>query len=279
MPSGASKFCSESASDPECYGAIYAWHHNGDQVRGFPMWPKDSMDKNSFVRSSPTVADVDNDGQLEILFSMLWSVIVVGRNGEQEEDLRTTYSVYASPAIGDTNGNGKMEVWIGGSHYDDQSKGYLWRFESDTAGVGGMPWPMFHRDAQNTGYYPMPPRLEIPSAKLYLMHQYGSGDTERDQINISNPGDTAFNWQVTSCPNGVTPEPSSGTVPPVSEDQMTITISTTGYTTGTHDLGDIVIAATADGDPVDGSPFEIPITLYVGDVHSVYLPLTIRSIP
>ncbi|MFN3763837.1 MAG: hypothetical protein ACK4WK_11645, partial [Anaerolineae bacterium] len=59
--------CSDSPSDPDCYGAVYAWHHNGSPVSGFPMWPKDYMNKNGFVRSSPTVADVDGDGQLEIL--------------------------------------------------------------------------------------------------------------------------------------------------------------------------------------------------------------------
>jgi hypothetical protein len=274
-PTGASNACSASATDPDCYGAIYAWHHDGHRVDGFPMWPTEFNGKNSFVRSSPTVADIDQDGQLEILFSMLWSVIVVGHDGQQEGYLRTSYSLHASPAIGDTNGDGKVEVWIGGSEYDNQSRGYMWRFESEVSELGDAPWPMFHRDAQNSGSAPSLPRLNVSPSPLYVMHDYGSGDSASAQISIQNVGGGELTWKLDDCSDMVMTSPVQGTIS--SSDTAEVEISTTNYAIGTYDLGYVVIVAESEGEAVENSPFEIPIKLYVGDVHKTFLPLVAKG--
>jgi hypothetical protein len=56
--------------------------------------------------------------------------------------------------------------------------------------------------------------------------------------------------------------PSSGTV--VTQPYVSVTIPTTGYSTGEHDLGIINITAMADGSSITGSPVSIPVTMYVG---------------
>jgi len=273
--------CSDSPSDPDCHGAIYAWHHNGSPVSGFPMWPKDYMNKNGFVRSSPVIADVDGDGQMEILFAMGWDIIVVGHTGQQESILHTTWSLFASPAVGDLDNDGKTDVVIGGSKYGDSSHGYVYAFTfgANTYNPAVCPWPMFHRDPQHTGYYPQPPRLSISPSSLYVLHQFGSGDTETASLRLRNIGEGAFSWSVVSQPSGVTVMPSSGTAFYTSTVPLTVTVSTTGYQTGTYSLGNVVITGTSGGNPVQGSPASIPVTLYVGQVYHAYLPIVLRAAP
>ncbi|MCS7251511.1 MAG: FG-GAP-like repeat-containing protein, partial [Thermoflexus sp.] len=271
--------CSNSPSDPYCYGAIYAWHHDGSPVSGFPMWPKDYMNKNGFIRSSPTVGDVDGDGQLEILFSMNWDVIVVGPNGQRENILHTTWSLFASPAIGDLDNDGRTDVVIGGSAYGASTNGYVYAF---TFGAGSyqparQPWPMFHRDPRHTGHYMRPPRLAVSPPSLFVWHPYGSGSEERAYLRLTNLGDFPGQWSVASSPAGVTVTPSSGTVYYTSTIPLTVTVSTAGYLTGTYSLGSLTITGTWDGGTVENSPLSVPVTLYVGPVYRAYLPLVMRT--
>jgi len=266
---------------PTCYGALYAWHHNGNPVSGFPMWPKDYLGMNGFIRSSPTVANVDGDGQLEILFSMNWDVIVVGSNGVQEQILHTAWSLFASPAIGDLDNDGRTDVVIGGSAHSNSDYGYVYafRFGTNSYRADLRPWPMFHRDPQHTGRYPSPPRLQVLPSSLYVLHQYGSGSQERAFLNLRNIGEGSFAWAVSSQPGNVAVHPASGTAFYTSSVPLSVTITTTGYTTGTYNLGAVVITATAGSGTVMGAPASIPVTLYVGRVERVYLPLVMRRAP
>lgn len=275
-PDGASAQCSNSASDTNCYGAIYAWHHNGAPVSGFPMWPKDILNKNSFIRSSPTIADVDNDGVSEILFAMLWDVIVVGPNGVQEQNLHTTWSIFASPAVGDTDNDGNLEVWIGGGRYEDRSRGYLWRFKSNFSGVGNLSWPMFHHDVQHTGYYPRSPHLTVFPSSVYIMHQYGSAATVSVSLTVANSGDGEITWQVSAVPPNVNVAPLSGAAS-LQMQSILLSISVANYVTGTYNLGEIMLTATANGREVGGSPARVPVTLYVGRVYRTYLPALLKA--
>jgi hypothetical protein len=277
--SGGSKpgECSGFESDQDCYGAIYAWQHDGAAVPGFPTWPRDAMEKNAFIRSSPTVGDVDGDGDIEILVSMLWDVIVVDEYGNQELVLHTMYSLFSSPAIGDLDGDGRTEVVVGGSDYRNDDNGYVYGFKLEPLGSNPhvRSWPMFHRDARNTGRYPMPPRLGGSPSSLYIMHQYGSGDTEQTQITIENLGSGTIDWTVTNLLNNVTMSSSQGTAS--SSTTVEVTVSASGYNNkGTYDLGDIRITGESDGETVEGSPLIIPVTLYVGEVHKSFLPLVSR---
>jgi len=255
-------------------GSVYAWHHTGQSVSGWPVHPKDQFNNNGPIYSSPTIADVDNDGTLEVLFSMIWDVQVYNANGSFQERLRTLWTIWASPAIGDTNNDGKVEVWIGGSKNDDSSHGYLWRFESSTLGIGSMPWPMFHRDRWHTGRYPSPPQLSVSPGAVYVLHQSGGPWNEFAYLTISNMGDVSLSWSVSSKPGNVTVTPSGGTVTTTTQAQISVGAT---VCTGWCNLGNIVIAGTSGGNPVLGSPATVPFYLYVGQVHKVNLPLVLRN--
>jgi len=58
---------------------------------------------------------------------------------------------------------------------------------------------------------------------------------------------------------------------------LTVTLDTTGYSTGTF-TGIITVTGTTTG--VRDAPQAVPVTLYVvPEVYRVYLPTTLRSVP
>ncbi len=266
--------CSNSSSDPDCFGAIYAWHHNGQAVNGFPVWPREPSGKNGFIRSSPTVADVDNDGQQEIVFSLAWSVLVLSRNGVLEETMDARYSVFGSPAIGDLDNDGRTNVVIGGSEVGNPNFGYVHNFEYGSNSYNGdlMDWPTFHRDERNSGVVPQGAILAVNPESLVVLHDEDHGSTAQSSLTISNVGDGSFSWSYTAA-NGVTLTPSSGTV----STQQVVTVNiNANRPPGWYDLGSITVTASQEGRVMDSSPIQIPLRLFVGQLEFNFLPAILR---
>ncbi|MBN1978918.1 MAG: VCBS repeat-containing protein [Anaerolineae bacterium] len=269
-------------------GKVYAWHHDGAPVGGWPVEPKSRSPffYDTYVASSPTIADVDGDGGLEIMFAMLHDVHVYNVDGSPQPltQLNTYVSangllqtrdgcLWSSPTVGDADGDGNVEIWIGGGDNLDPGVGHLWRFEADKP-VGKAPWHSFHRDVQNRGLYGTP-ELDAAPGFIYVMHEYGSGSPESDVMLVFNTGDGEIDWQATS-PSPVTLSAYYGTVDGAGQ-AVTVTIPTSGYSKGTHFLGNITITGTIEGDAAPGSPITIPVTLYVGTIHRIYAPMILAG--
>ncbi len=174
---GSGEPYSTRAGDPvPGQGEVYVWHHTGALATGWPVKPLNAQNFDAQVLSSPVIADIDNDGQLEIIFSYIWDIQVYNFDGTQKNLLKTTWTVVGSPLVGDADNDGKVEIWIGASRSnepwqnqnDNDLQGYLWRFESDQDGLGAMPWPMFHRDLAHSGLVPRPSRLSSDTANINL---------------------------------------------------------------------------------------------------------------
>ncbi len=253
-------------------GAVYAWHHTGELVSGWPVYPRDGQNFDAAIRSSPTVADVDNDGQMEVLFAFLWDVQVYSANGQFEKRFFTYYTVEGSPAVADADNDGRVEIWIGGGNYYDQSQGYLWRFEADANGVGDMPWPMFHRDAAHTGALGRPPELVLPTERLLLMVEEGQTQVEM-RLYLRNSGDYPLDWAVASAPADVKVTPSNGTLPPQGEQSITLTVDVSGYPPGTYSLGEVSFSASYGTTSQSAS---IPMLAYIGKVYKAFVPSVSR---
>jgi hypothetical protein len=137
--------------DPS-YGWLYAWREDGSRLPGFPL--KLPMDSDS----SPALADLDGDGQVWIVFGddagWLHVIDTTGRErtgfpvrsmGPQPGPTPTPhppggniYSIEASPAIGDLDGDGQLDIAVGS--WDGRM--YLW----DSSGELLPGWPVAVED-------------------------------------------------------------------------------------------------------------------------------------
>ncbi len=252
-------------------GKVYAWHHTGQLVSGWPVTPKNAEGIDGPIFSSPTIADIDHDGGLEILFSMLWDVQVYNTNGSFQERLHTTWTISSSPAIGDTDNDGKMDVWIGGGRHGldggDQSSGYLWNFEQLNTGTGALPWPQFHRTARKTGYYNQ--ALYFNSPAHTIRHSPDDGTTVITKLRLNNASEQNIPATGLASSSRVQVSPSSFTVPANGYVTLTLTTDTQGLSNGLSGLGMLSITGAYVG-PWDD--VAIPISIFNG--NAVYLPLS-----
>jgi hypothetical protein len=112
---------------------VYAWHHDGTWVKG---WPQHVFDT---VWSSPSTGDLDHDGQLEVVVgvdshadpyfgSIDGGALYVFRADGTEYPGFPIYmpeNFESIPALADLDGDGYLDIIIGGgSYYDHGPAGY-----------------------------------------------------------------------------------------------------------------------------------------------------------
>ncbi len=105
---------------------IHAWHHDGSVVEGWPIsqWNGDPLWRGG--RSSPALGDIDGDGLPEIVVGTMSPM----HNGEQDQNatiwalngdsslvpgfpVQTEHYIHSSPALGDVDGDGQLEIIVG----------------------------------------------------------------------------------------------------------------------------------------------------------------------
>ncbi|GIV80536.1 MAG: hypothetical protein KatS3mg050_4930 [Litorilinea sp.] len=267
-------------------GLVYAWHHTGQPVAGWPLHPRNGLNDDSQIKSSPVLADIDGDGSLEVLFAMLWDVQVYNGNGTLQEILGGGWTVVSSPAVGDTDGDNRTDIWIGSSHYNDPSRGYLWHYENSQPGMGDMPWPMFHGDAANLGVLNWPRQQARPMLNRDQVFEMADTNPPTSRvvtsIRLNNQGTVPLQWSAdlmggsTMDPASISFTPRSGQVAPGATTTIRIQVDVGGLSRGTHRLGNILIQVSDSNGPLDDSPYQVPITVLVDDIRYNYLPAIVR---
>ena len=146
---------------------IYAWHHNGSRVNGWPMEPH-WWNGGTAGQTSVVVANLDGDGKLEIFANSGWEVVVVSSTGQQltwdgtagnpeaSPTYFTNYTLDAMPAVGDVDGDGKFELVAGGAGPGGTSAAvYVWELSNSQASLDQGDWPMFKQEPARSGLYPV----------------------------------------------------------------------------------------------------------------------------
>ena len=155
-------------STPE--GWVYAVAGNGAPLAGWPKQPATPATcdtQNHYgTSSSPVIADLDGDGDLEIALNSDWEVVVwtaagtqLSRNDSCPDPpaawLLTTAWPVAAIGVGDIDGNGGAELVATGL---SPTAGLLSSWSFGAGAIGAQkPWPQFRRSADNHAIY----RFEI----------------------------------------------------------------------------------------------------------------------
>ncbi len=130
-------------------GVVRAFYNNCSTFWTYDISAIESDKDDKDIESSPAIADIDDDCKLEVVLGTgkdcktscpsSSSTFVIALNAEDGSLLwsqGTEGGVISSPAIGDLNGDGDMEIVVG------SDSGHLYAFDVTGYGDG---WPTFHQ--------------------------------------------------------------------------------------------------------------------------------------
>src|SRR6185312_6012809 len=144
-------------------GWVLVVRSNGAAYPGWPVQPRlptNCAGGNAHYGTvgSPIVADLDGDGHPEIVMAGALYLTVWNRNGQQiSRDgstcndptkywLATQNGIYSTPTAADIDGDGHIELVVGGASSNNIGALYAWRFPTSVATAGNLPWPQFRHD-------------------------------------------------------------------------------------------------------------------------------------
>jgi outer membrane protein assembly factor BamB len=279
-------------SDPRTNpGKVIAWSFDNPT----PLWeitpkaPNGEQELLTEATNSPIIADLDGNGSLEVALVVANSVTVLrGDTGAQltassASGAGSSLFMWApnrsTPAVGDLDDDGKLELVVGASHDptgQPSLKGraflYAWR---DFAGILGSPqgsgtpysapWPMFKGNPAHTGL--LSPRIITPSMPQ-INAIVGPNVSRSFSIRFSSPDGSSFNWEASESDpnNNIRLSRTSGS----SADELVVTLSTNA---GLRQGGGASISVSADG----FGTASIPVSVIAGStVRDLFVPLNAR---
>ena len=183
---------------------LYAWHHDGASVSGFPLIPK-VYNGNIYPKYSVAAADMNGainaDGKLELFLHSGWEVTVVSSTGQQItydgttgiDTFYTSYTLSALPAIADVDNDGKLELVAGGGTSGGTNAAlYVWELSDSTTAAGASDWPMLKHDVARSGIVPAT-RLNDAAVVTHTIpdHWFPNTDVECE-ITLRNIGSSTW---------------------------------------------------------------------------------------
>jgi hypothetical protein len=135
-------------------GILYAWHHDGTELRdgdlnpatNGPFFYRYRSDTLGWHASTPAMADIDEDGLLEIVVcAPRDSIYCLNADGSYVPGwpvplIEDSANISASPAVGDVDGDGMQEVVVQSSY------GWVYVLNHDGTFVTGWPQWIYNND-------------------------------------------------------------------------------------------------------------------------------------
>jgi hypothetical protein len=257
---------------------LYAWNADGSLVSGFPVlvpspnpWPSGSLP----LQYTPILADFDGDGTIEILATQLnsWGFVVIEPNGTVSDinGHPMRQGLWASPVVDDLDNDGLLEIVAASGNADENGEVRIWKKSGPV--TSALPWPMFHRDYQRTGFFPPVPQLEFPTLTRLFHDADAPSTTTGGAVNIINIGGQSFDWTLIVSDPIIQLSRTSGS----GEAHVPFTVNVTQLNQGWNEVGTITAEAIYNDEPLPSSPQTATVYVFVGDVIRSYLPLVTRD--
>ena len=269
--------------DNSCH-LLYAWNPDGSLVPGFPS---DPLSPNPWISGGftmpydPILADFDGDGTVEIIVAHhgAWGLTIVEPNGVTSDNTSRTFSdgLVAAPLVDDVDNDGLLEILAGGGN-SATGQGVVKIWHESGSITSERPWPMFRQNLKREGLVRGPPKL-APLGDIKLLHQGGTAmlPTAKYTLLLQNDGSERepFDWSVSHTIPELQITPNTGTNVENSVPLM-FEIDVTGLGAGWNNLGNVTIQATKNGEDIEGSPRTLSVSLYIGDLDVIFLPLVLK---
>jgi hypothetical protein len=165
-------------------GWCYLWNHDGNIIWKKQFWNVQKL-------SSPVIGDINSDDVEDVLFGDGQSIEGYDASGNQVLDLGVGGNVFNAMALGDIDGDGKIEIVVC-TGFDGET-GRIFCFEAGNYDEKNVPWPMFRRDARHSAGYgheevpDMWPPSQVQS-RAYLAEGY-TGNGFNEYVLMMNPLD------------------------------------------------------------------------------------------
>jgi hypothetical protein len=147
--------------------APYLYGFRGDGTQIFKMRPKSSQGGSAVVIAELAAAQVGSNNPTILVGGVGFDVVLVSKNGTQISDdgshgagmlTYPTEGTASSPAAGDLDGSGRLDIIAAGGTNDGNAFVVAW----DAGPIGALPWPMFRRDPKHSAWVPPSPPHACP---------------------------------------------------------------------------------------------------------------------
>ncbi len=255
---------------------LYAFHHNGQPVSGFPMTPRNQFgqDVEQNVGKTPILADFDGDGKMEIGLTIGWSPVIVNGDGT----MLTSVNAAGNPnmpyfatngllmnnlAVGDLDNDGSLELVA------QNSELIVWDLP---AGATKAHWPMFKFNPARTSAN-IPPAMTVSPQQITVVTVSGQAQQFERDITVRVPA-TSFSWEAsTTQPNYIQLPAASGTAN--STLVLPVKISIPGNVSpGTHPVGTIDLTVRSSDVEIRNSQQSVVVEVEVWDeLYQSFIPI------
>lgn len=255
-------------------GQLFAWHHDGTQVSGFPMLP---VDRNGAHPGQPdlhaaiVMGDFDGDTQMEMFTKVGWDLVVIDGDGTQLTDdgtigsqlpaLMTNGSLLNTPAVGDLDGDGRLDAIATNSEIT------LWSLEGSSPATT---WPLFRRATQRRGNGSSTVPLTASRDSMLFVHNLSAPQPLVRSLQFAAEGEP-FVWQIDT-PPGIEVMPTQG-VSAGETVTVSITLDAADLPVGHIEIGRLMIWADVHAQTAHGVDIAA-LTGYFEHIH--FLPAALK---